>query len=281
MNDDLKRLRDEARKRHQAANKKASRLRRVNGVEINGTEYDVRRDPSKIKRYNRAQLTAYINELNEFTGRRNTFVAGDTGTPIPATKWREYKQLENQFNALGKQHDAKLDIKLPGQDQTVKQRKRAMKPTDMRKAAGEASFSPFFHLDRKPQNIAGTQAVERLIKSMKNKLSPRYLPTTLTNQRAGMEKMLKEIGANEFLEKSRQLNDFQFQVFWTDVPSARNISHNYEVMKMRGEQGPKRSDAETTSAYLDEAEKLLDWALTLEPPTNKPNTKPKSRRKGR
>lgn len=54
-------------------------------------------DPSNTR-----ALNSYHKQLEHFISRETRFVAGQDGTPIPYTSYRDYRRLERQWN---KQHD--------------------------------------------------------------------------------------------------------------------------------------------------------------------------------
>src|SRR5690606_27809505 len=97
--------RAEVRRRQLAAQRKVNRLKNK-GVEISGTPFDVRRNPSNISKYNKKQLNSYLNQLNSFVDRRNAFVGGVEGKPIPRRSWNAYKRVERAYQKAVEAHYA-------------------------------------------------------------------------------------------------------------------------------------------------------------------------------
>lgn len=261
--DDINELRRIVRKRHAAATNKISRTRRNKDVEIGGTKYDPRRDPSRIKNYTRAQLRSYMNELDAFTSRRTGYVAGAQGAPIPADLWRKYKAAENRYNAKGRRRDEAIaGIKLPGQDMTVAQRATMMKPNILR-AGGEASNKPFAPVSRKPSNVPGVAELNALIRSMNKKNSRNYLPGYIKKQRQQAEKMMHTIGVGDQVKDLRKLSDDQFDTLFNDTSFAGDLGMKYGYMSML-DKGNKNAahDAVMETSEHDIAEQIT-WAKNL------------------
>jgi hypothetical protein len=273
-NEEIERLRQEVARRQRAAGQKISRLRK-RGVEISGTQFDVRRDPSKLKSYNRNQLRAQLTRVNNFVNRGNQFVAGDSGAPIPRNRWQEYKRQEAMFNAKGSAHFEKVadtfipatGFKLTGnvdktKGLTVRQREtmRADKP----KAAGEVANRAYYALDRSPRNVTGADSVETLIQDLKNRNSKKYLPQKISNSRREFMEMLKTMGNHELMEQAARLQDDQFDVLWNYTSFATDIGLEYDLRQLQSagrEQAFHENilENDTGSAFAE----ILQWAEFL------------------
>lgn len=274
---DLNELRALVRQRHNAATRKVSRLRGKD-VEVGGTKFDPRRDPSNIKRYTRAQLNAYLGQLNNFTARTTGFVAGVEGTPLPRAKWREYERQQNAANAKARARAASIgNVKLPGQDMTVAQRSEMMRPNILR-AGGEASNRPYAEVNRKPSQIKDVDALNKLIQSFKRKNRPEYLPKYLKGQRKQAEQMMATIGVADQIPELRKLSDHQFDTLFNESSFAGDLGMRYGYMSML-DKGNKSAahDAVMETTEHDIAEKL-SWAKSL--PKTTPQQKA-TRAKGR
>ena len=100
----------DARHRQSLVNRKIKRLE-SRGVKIDGSEFDPRKDMSKM---NSRQLAAYSQQLERFTDRKNQFVGTRKGAPVPVSEWRAYKRAETSYNkATQRAYDKIKDTQLP------------------------------------------------------------------------------------------------------------------------------------------------------------------------
>lgn len=258
--DEIEALRAEVRRRHKAATSKVSRLR-SRGVELGDTGYDVRRDLSKIKRYNAPQLKSYLNQLESFVDRKNAFVPGDSGVPLPAAKWREYKRLEKQYNRIGNREFETISDTVPfkpGMSTPRDRRERLSK-----RALGAAVNSPYQEINRDSRNVTSVNALDKLTSQMRNKTSQTFLPRELSKSRRQLMDMLVEIGNSEYVDAVSDLSDHQFNVLWNYTSFATEISSDYEIMKLRArgeaERAHEKIHEDNTHAISD----LLQWAGSI------------------
>lgn len=258
-NDDIASLRAEARRRHKAANAKVSRLR-AQGVELGGTKFDVRRDASAIKKYNKAQLNAYIRRLNTFTSRATGFVAGDMKTPLPRAKWERYQRAESRANAIGRQDESTVEGTPLPNGGTIGGRKTKL----ANRATGNAVNSPYGQINRKSTNITNEAALDALTKQMEAKTKKGYLPEKLKAGRWQAMEMLKEVGAPlEQMERLNKLSDHQFHVMWNHTAAATEISSWYERAKLAARGEKERADEKVTQDNRLAIDDLLQWAELL------------------
>lgn len=267
-NEELEALRAQVRARHNAATKKVSRLRQ-RGVELGGTNYDVRRDPNNIKRMNSTQLRAHLGRLNSFIDRKNAFVPGDSGVPLPAAKWREYKALERQYNRIGNREYAKVgDTFLPQPGVKVRDRRSILAQS----ALGTAANAPYQEINRNSRGITGTDALDKITEQMRGKTSRDYLPAEIAKSREQFMDMLKEMGNAEYIDTAKKLTDDQFDTLWNYTSFATEISSDYEIMKMRARGESERAHEKIHKDNSDAISELLNWATVL------PERKTKGRR---
>jgi len=272
-NDDLEALRAEVRRRHKAATSKVSRLR-SRGVEVSGTNYDIRRDLSKVKRYNATQLRAYATQLNSFVDRSNAFVPGDSGVPLPAAKWREYKRLEKRYNEIGNREFTKVEnMFLPGSTTKVRERRQML---DKSALSGGAMNDPYAEINRKSKGITSIEALERITEQMRSKTTREYLPSELKKSRAQLNEMLTTIGKAEYIEQANSLSEHQFNILWNYTNFANEISLDYEIMKARArgekERVHEKLHEDANHAIADQ----LQWASFI--PDEPAQKKPRKRR---
>lgn len=258
---DLRRL---VRQRHAAATNKVSRLRTVKGVEVGGSNADVRRDPSKIKRYNRTQLQSYLKQLNTFNSRSTTFEAGAEGARLPGAKVRELHREQRRYMLKGQERDnARGGFKLPGQDATVAQRAAFARP-NMIRAGGEASNKPFSLVKLTPPSaIPGVEELQQLIDTYKKKNSREFLPEYLGKQREQAAQMMRELNLHDQIDDMANLSDDQFDTLFNDTSFAGDLGQKYatEQLAKRGNRNPAHNDI--MNGMEQEISTQIEWARTL------------------
>lgn len=257
--DEIARLRAEVRARHRAATQKVSRLRQK-GVEINNTNYDVRRDLNNVKRYTGAQLKSYLNQLDSFVARSNGFVPGDSGLPIPIKKWRSYKATERQYNRIGdREYNKVADTFLPNAGMKVRERRTILGKS----ATGDAVNSPYQEVNRSSRGITSLDALDKLNEQLKRKTSRDFLPGEIKRGRAEFTQMLVEIGNQQHIEAANKLSDEQFNILWNYTSFATEISRDYEIMKARARGEKERAHDKIHEDNTNAIDELLQWATYL------------------
>lgn len=261
--EEIKRLRAQVRARHAAATKKVSRLRNVNGVEIGGTEFDVRRPPARTKNYNSAQLQRYLTELESFMSRGNNFVAGFQGMPIRKQTLSEYRRVEARNNRKAQQlDDLTGDVRVFPKGITVRERRENVMPEGVR-AAGAATNKPFFKLSRNVKGIHGEAALQKILKTMQGKMRPEFLSFTVKAQRMQMSQMLDRIGDPNLSGMAGKLTDEQFYILWNEYGLADRLAEKYEIAKGKANGRKERRDESVSESNLNYVENLIGSALLL------------------
>jgi len=256
-------LRALARARHKAATRKVSRLNTRHDVAVSGTEFDPRRDLSKVKRYTSAQLSTYIAELSRFVSRQTQYVGDVHRKPMRAQDWRKYQEVEAIHNA---QVSSKLapvkDIKLPNQDQTLGEWLEGTKPKH-RSAAQLATNTPQ-EIKRSPRQIGSAGALKKLIKDLKNKNSPGYAKRQLDDARAQYRKMAQRINNPGLSAATDKLTDEQFSVLWnyTNFATAVSLDYDAALKMMSNKEAPWHS--QILEDQVKDAYQLASWAQSLD-----------------
>lgn len=257
---ELERLREIARSRRSAVTSKIARIRRNTGVDVTGKPDDPRRPVEVVKRYNSRQLNNYIAELNAFQSRSVGFVAGAGGVPIPKSKWAEYKRLERRYNAQGAQHEAAIaDIFLPTAGMTLRQRNAMIHPT----AVGEVVNRPYSQIERSPQQVPSTNALDTLIRDMYRRTEREFLPGEIKKSRKQLNDMLKTAGNGEFVKRANILTDSQFDTLWNYTNFATLVSLSYEMAKLRAADAKERWHDSVVEDAASDIGELFDWASQL------------------
>lgn len=267
---DINELRDEVRRRQQAAQRKVSRLRR-NGVEIVGTPFDVRRDPSNIARYNTKQLRSYLGQLNSFVDRRNAFVGGNEGVPIPRSSWNAYKRAERAYQKVVESHYAGVkDTFIPTAGKTVQGFDKTMRRTRERGKGGvPRPFEQFPPLQ--PFEVMDEKKLKRLQQRLEQKTSSGYLHKELKRQRYQMLQAVNEFGDPSLNELAKGLTDEQLDTLWNYTDAPRDLFAGYHFLQLLSTGKADEAQANIHEDASHEARQWLEWASSLPPRENRKN----------
>lgn len=250
---ELQELRQLVRERQRAANKKVSRIQNVKRIQIRGSQYDPRRDLSRVDKYNKAQLKSYLDKLNTFTGRSTQFVMGANREPIRAEKWREYKRLERKLNERLQAPSKKLkDVKLPS-GRTVGEMSAQRDRPGMR---DHSEVIPLRRINRTSKAIVGERGLDWVMKDVKKRLDPDDFKRRVRNQRSSARKMAAMTGNEQLMNDLDKLSDEQFHVAWqyTDLPETLAVKY-----KELGAENVLTFDDDSTDHSTD----IVQWASTL------------------
>lgn len=262
-NDELKRLRAMVRKRRNDVTAKENRIKRRTGVDIRNTQQDPRRPVNVVEKYNKRQLLSYFQELDSFMSRGNGFVAGAGNSAIPKQLWMEYKRLESRYNSIGAMQFKEIsNIFIPTAGMTIAQRDATIIP-DKLSAQGAIVNRPYSVLDRRPNNVKDAQALQKLVKDMRRKVSEKFLPEKIKEGRKQLNDMLTTIGNNELKAKANSLTDAQFNVLWNYTNFATNVSGIYFQMQNKAAGSTDKWYSSVVEDWSSDIRELFDWAGTL------------------
>jgi len=257
---ELEELRRLARQRHRAVTGKISRLNRQANISLSGTKNDPRRELAKVKRYTKAQLRTYIEQLNGFNARSVQFVPSANRTPIRADLWKKYKDLEQRYNQrINEQFERVQDVFLPTVGQTIGERMDMITPVH-RQLTNPAVNAPFRPAEMKPGNVSSERALQRLIRQKQNQLRAGYRKKLVNDAREQFAKMADIINRRDLVADVRKLSDAQFEVLWNYTPFATAIGINYEVIQamLSNREKPYHSDSLRNAVASQKS--LIDWA---------------------
>lgn len=264
---EVERLRNELRKRRQAVSNKINRIKKQNGANVAGSEFDPRRRSGIEKSYNRRQLETHISELNDFMRRGNQFVALRGGKPAPLGEWNVYKRRERWQEQARVAHDVVMgDLPTPS-GMNVRQN-RAMVP----ETAGSANYGPYRKFNRVPGEIESLGALRKLSSDMLNKAKLDYLPSKIKQGRENIKTALTILGDTESSDRIDKMSDYQFDAFWFGTNIAESVFMKYGLEKNRAAD-PTRKESWQDKAVDDAVDELgvfLDWAESL--PRERPET---------
>lgn len=266
---DINELRAEVMRRQKAANAKIARLRRK-GVQIAGSEFDVRRDPNRVGRYNSRQLQSYLGELNEFTQRRVQFVPGSEGVPIRAHIFNHAQRTAREYNAMVRQHEEQVgDTFIPKAGMTANEFMRDVVGTRKRGKGGKVR--PLTAEDRRSFEFVSEDKIVKWRESMERKMRPDYLKDTIEKQKYKMYELIDHFGDDKLSELAKSLTNDQVNVLWNYTDAPRDMFNSYYMARLTS-----TGKADDTFARIDEdsisdVKDWLEWAGTLTSRGNRQN----------
>lgn len=273
VNPELARLRAEIARTHRNTGRKISRNMATKGIDI--SVHDPRVSAEKIGRYTAQQLIAYKKRLDAFNGRGTQFEAGAGNVPL--TKFAEYKRWEKLVN---KKSDDRINayghLVPPGSKTSIKEYEEQMVNQKNRMQGGDARNKPYEKYDRAANNFVSDEAIDKVIKTMKKKLTRGYHPAYIKKQRENAKKLTGEMGL--VLEGVfDSLTDNQFDILWSEHPHfANSLSGMYHIAKSRVTRAGERWYDSVSDDKLEAIQEAIAWAATL-PEEHAPVKKRKAR----
>lgn len=263
----IQELRALAMRRHKAATRKVSRLR-GNGVEIGGTNADVRVNPANIKRYTTKQLNAYIGRLDNFNSRNNSFApSANPDRPLRGDRVKYYRGLENKANEIARNEAAAIaDIPIGNTGFTVGERNDTLlgRRSNAKRVWGDTSSRIFQDKGTlATRRIASPEALEKLIAMKERQLANGFKEKQIALQRRDARNMADGFGDETIGARIAALSDSQFDIWF-------NYTNERDKLK-RGYMHRKTADAleldlEKSEMYQDDRNDILEsleWAQAL------------------
>lgn len=266
---DINELRAEVARRRKAAQSKIARLRRK-GVRLEGSQFDVRRDPHRVGRYNSRQLQSYLGELNEFTQRRVQFVPGVEGTPIRAHVFKHAQRTANEYNAMVQKHEQDVsNIFIPKAGMTAGEFMRDVVGTRKRGKGGKVR--PLTVEARNSFEFVSEDKIMKWRESMERKMRPNYLNDSIEKQKYKMYELIDHFGDDKLSEIAKSLSSEQVNVLWNYTDAPRDMFNSYYMARLtstgKADDTFARIDEDSTSDVKD----WLEWASNLSPQGNRSN----------
>lgn len=269
---DINEVRAEVARRQKAANAKIARLRRK-GVQLTGSEFDVRRDPSRVARYNGRQLQSYLGQLNEFTHRRNQFVAGSEGVPIPAHVYNHAQRVAREYNAYVQEREAPLmGINIPQSGMTVGEFQRDVVGSRKR-GKGARNERPLSVEQREAFEFVNADRVRDWQENLKKKMRPNYMNERIEKQRYVMLQAVTAFGDDEMTALAKGLTDDQLDVMWNYTDAPRDTFSGYHILQLFGSGKADEAQANIHEDATHETREWLKWASSLPSRGNRTNGK--------
>lgn len=233
----LAELRAEILKEQKRVGAKVARTKRVNKVDIAGTEYDPRKPVDRVMRMNTRQLRSYQASLDSFLNRRTQFYRGLGGKVWTGKQFRQVRAAELRANKeLAKVEASIADLPTPygitvGERMERKgySRRSAMRE---RMSATNDPLRPRDHTT--PQGLRNTSPAtfqSLLAEASKRSVSgDAYFLSKAAEYKAVYLKMASSINETRLVEAVKGLSDRQFGILWTRTNFATVVSSAYETI---------------------------------------------------
>ena len=260
-NPEIENLRAEARRRHAAATRKISRIRKTTGAIIANSGADPRRNLKTVAKYNRKQLTAYIDALNQFNNRSNQYVSAGNRSPIPLSSWQEYKRLETALREKASRQLSKYgDKRLPGPGTlTVAERMEILVPKS-KGMRSHGAANPREIVNLTPDSIESAAGLDKLIKTLKKKVTDKGTREELKRARINAIDMVKTLPSGDFVERVSNLSNDQFEQLWYYSPFADQVKLSYEIAMAMLSNKEKAFMPSIMQSSMQSMDDLLKWA---------------------
>lgn len=258
----LQNLRQAVLSRQKDVNRKISSYSNK-GVKLSGTNFDPRISTDRIARMTRSQLNSLSGSLDSFMSRSNQFVGDFKGAPIHISVWREFKKSEARYNKrLTDNYNRFKDISITPMKKTVDERRKHITPA-FPHMANSAVNAPYEESNIKPTQIAGKNAMAKMIGIMGKKADKGYTRSELARSRVEFQQMIDIVGDKDLESKFKDLTDDQVHLLWNYTNFTTRLSVSYSV-KMRIERAkkPLDSDSDKFSQSNKGAHDLMDWVKT-------------------
>jgi hypothetical protein len=247
--------------REKSVRRKIRRLENK-GVRITGTDYDPRQ--ADVGNMTARQMGSYLRKLDTFTDRKTQFVPGASGKPLPAAKWRKFKQVEKAGNDYSLRYRAKIDnVYNPHKGMTMGEY-RAMKRGDLPSRLVPSVNDPFDVRSRSSYGVTNEKALDKLIKEEQKRTTPQNFKKWQKSNREAAKKMLTDLHEEELLKKLNKLTDEQFHLLWES--GASEVALAYVVAKSAFESNEDEPPwwAERSGDEMGEVRDLAQWASTVD-----------------
>lgn len=256
---DIDDLRREIAKARSNATAKIGRLKKK-GINLEGKDSDPRRAPGVQKAYTKAQAESYLQKLKTFNNRANGYVRLSEGY-VTRAEVNELAALNRRYNLKGQRNYDRVKDTILHNGETVAQRDAKLSPaTNLRRANGHASRRMYSPVNNRPENIAGPEALKKLIAQRKKQLAKDFEPIETFKSRRQAMGMVRSYGDKKLIDAVRSLTNEQFRMLWNYGPFASDASRGYERQKLLAQQG---SDAKYDSVMSDAKEDIynaISWA---------------------
>ena len=221
-------LRAEVRKARARATRKVARFRR-NGVKVEGSKFDVRREAGAESRYNARQLQAYLDQLNGFTNRNTQYYRGQGGAPISGKTVKKLRESITAFDRsrqhLGRAFEGKTARRINNRDVTFAEMNRQGKRTPVNAERGPLDRAP--DVDELVGRLRNDDVARKTAKRYARRSKPEGQREDIALARRNLVNMASYAGdSGELAAVVEGMTDNQILAFWSDdfaIESLQNI----------------------------------------------------------
>lgn len=254
-------LRDVLRGVQKRSTAKASRLKRVKGAVIAGSEFDPRVDPERIGKMRRSALVSAIKRNDTFLDRKTQFVGGVRGVPLPAGRWAVYERLQTARVNRELELMKMLDQHPLPSGMLVSQQRAMLRPSVP--VMGNPAVNDFDSTPtRKPLNIVDAKGLEKLI-ALERKWN--FFTEREKNRKESTRQFIGMgiASTGELDDVISSLSPRQFETLWKKTRFVTHMSIRYENMLATSKAGKWGFEDEVNDNELQSALALARWAKSL------------------
>jgi len=266
-NNRLNELRAEAAVLEQRAGRKMARVKRNTGAVVAGSNFDPRRDTSKVGRYNTRQLASYVQDLKTFNSRGTQFSSGVRGAPLPRAGrggWQDYKAGESMLKTRFEQQIKPFENeRLPGPgskpgaiklgSETIGQRAekiRAKHPTTTNQG-----YKP---PERQPFNVKDAESLNKLTKANRKRMTKKFMKDEHKRAREEFGRMVADFKDEGLTNSVATLSKGQFDILWNFTKFADSMSLAYHHIKSKYT-AKQQMPQEIIDNQVNQAKVLIEW----------------------
>lgn len=265
-NEQLRALREQAKKLERNAGKKMSRLRNSDRpVELAGTKFDVRKGAKNISSMRTRDLQVHIRRLTEFNSRKSRYMATESG-PAGPEQVNKFMRAQNRLNRQRKANLEKYGkLKTALGDETIGQKWAKLEPAQ-RHMADPSANNPFREVDKLGIKYKTPEALIKMAEKFEKQSDPKYRDQERIENRRTLEKILDVIPSKELEFYVQQMTDEQFDLMWFDPDFMNNqgLMYAQAIGYDKGEltAGQLEAFEDTINAGLEESLLIAKWALS-------------------
>lgn len=180
--------------------------RKLDRLDKNGVRTGSINPLRRVDYGNTRELNRYYGELEKFISRKNRYVAGNDGQPLPYDKLTQYRKLEQRYNKLHDKHwkdfapkpyltsKGKEDVTLGELSSMVQIKGLAYKGIDYRKQTPN-------------EKIRGISDLNRRITILKNEVSPNFQKKRIQTLRKNLIEHVSGFNDEELTRRIRGLTN--------------------------------------------------------------------------
>lgn len=253
------------------------------GVDIAGTEYDVRKGEARINRMTTAQVKRHLERLDKFLYQGTTYYAGARGNIISGDAMRAVRREYKRDNERKREYKKSVaGTFIPWVGITAKEYDEDWRVKKAYLESGSAESLVEYRLPT-PRRFSSDEGAYTIAKSMNERQTTRGRNKAISQARQNISEMIDEIG-DDRLRRVLDLPDDKLWFMWSnDDYFADRLSRLYwAIHNQDNDKIGKRAIAAILDDYDEKILTLLgmiDEAENLEIKPEKTRKKPRRRKK--